>query len=67
MCECHQIGGRFIAEDPDCPVHGRNGQYEKVWDLLGEVMQNPEYLTDPYYRDLGHEFQKRYEKLRANR
>lgn len=22
MCECYQIGGRFIAEDPDCPVHG---------------------------------------------
>lgn len=21
MCECYQIGGRFIAEDPDCPVH----------------------------------------------
>lgn len=26
MCECHQIGGRFIAEDPDCPVHGREAQ-----------------------------------------
>ena len=22
MCECYKIGGRFIAEDPDCPVHG---------------------------------------------
>lgn len=22
MCECFQIGGRFIAEDPDCPIHG---------------------------------------------
>lgn len=21
-CECYQIGGRFIAEDPDCAVHG---------------------------------------------
>jgi len=21
-CECYQIGGRFIAEDPDCPRHG---------------------------------------------
>ena len=28
FCECHQIGGRFIAEDPDCPVHGREGQAE---------------------------------------
>ena len=26
MCECYQIGGRFIAEDPDCPVHGYNAQ-----------------------------------------
>jgi hypothetical protein len=22
MCECYQIGGPFIAEDPDCEVHG---------------------------------------------
>lgn len=22
MCECYQIGGRFIAEDPDCYQHG---------------------------------------------
>ena len=27
-CECHKIGGRFIAEDPDCPVHGREGREE---------------------------------------
>jgi hypothetical protein len=26
MCECHQIGGPFIAEDPNCPVHGRDAQ-----------------------------------------
>lgn len=25
-CECYQIGGRFIAEDPDCPAHGREAQ-----------------------------------------
>ncbi len=25
-CQCHQIGGPFIAEDPDCPVHGREAQ-----------------------------------------
>lgn len=22
-CQCHQIGGPFIAEDPDCIIHGR--------------------------------------------
>jgi hypothetical protein len=26
MCECFQIGGRFIAEDPDCPEHGTAAQ-----------------------------------------
>lgn len=25
-CECYQVGGRFIAEDPDCPAHGRDAQ-----------------------------------------
>jgi hypothetical protein len=29
MCECYQIGGRFIAEDPDCPVHGTAAQEEQ--------------------------------------
>lgn len=27
-CQCHQIGGPFIAEDPDCPAHGREAQEE---------------------------------------
>jgi hypothetical protein len=26
MCECYKIGGRFIAEDPECPVHGSEAQ-----------------------------------------
>lgn len=25
-CECYQISGRFIAEDPDCPAHGLEAQ-----------------------------------------
>jgi uncharacterized protein YlxW (UPF0749 family) len=25
-CECYQVGGRFIAEDPDCPAHGVEAQ-----------------------------------------
>ena len=25
MCECFKIGGPFIAEDPDCPIHGQSG------------------------------------------
>lgn len=23
VCQCYQIGGPFIAEDPECPQHGR--------------------------------------------
>jgi len=23
MCECYKVGGPFIAEDPKCPIHGR--------------------------------------------
>lgn len=26
MCECYRVGGRFIAEDPDCPIHGTEAQ-----------------------------------------
>lgn len=29
MCECYRIGGRFIAEDPDCPVHGTEAQRQQ--------------------------------------
>ena len=25
-CQCYQIGGPFIAEDPDCPAHGTEAQ-----------------------------------------
>ena len=25
-CECYKIGGPFIAEDPNCPTHGREAQ-----------------------------------------
>jgi len=28
-CECYQIGGRFIAEDPDCGVHGQAATWER--------------------------------------
>ena len=29
MCECYQIGGPFIAEDPDCPLHGTDAQRQR--------------------------------------
>ena len=25
-CECYRVGGPFIAEDPDCPIHGHEAQ-----------------------------------------
>lgn len=32
MCECFQVGGKFVAEDPDCPVHGIEAQKCKMED-----------------------------------
>jgi hypothetical protein len=39
MCECFQVGGRFIAEDPDCPLHGRESEprSDQVRDILRQV------------------------------
>jgi hypothetical protein len=42
-CECYRIGGRFIAEDPDCPAHGRNAQAEQ---------QRSENLKESIYLNL---------------
>ena len=30
MCECYQIGGPWIAEDPSCPVHGTDGTLQRA-------------------------------------
>ena len=45
-CECHQIGGRFIAEDPDCPVHGTEAQQKELEKpaLVDRLME----LADAY-------------------
>lgn len=47
MCECFQVGGPFISEDPDCPIHGAdrveqdNGLtvdlHRKATDLLNHL------------------------------
>lgn len=29
MCECYTVGGPWIAEDPNCPVHGTEAQREQ--------------------------------------
>lgn len=49
-CQCFQIGGPFIAEDPDCPAHGvaaqeRDAQIEDLREKASteadiEVLRN---------------------------
>ena len=37
-CQCHQIGGPFIAEDPDCVIHGwARGDREQASSALLEA------------------------------
>lgn len=53
-CECYQIGGRFIAEDPDCPIHGYEAQrlvesradiWEEVDRLLAVLLDHNSSVT----------------------
>lgn len=39
MCECYQIGGPFIAEDPDCPIHGTNGSIRTEEELHRQIAE----------------------------
>ena len=43
-CECYRIGGPFIAEDPNCPIHGYEAQArekeERAYRESEEEMQN---------------------------
>ena len=45
--ECHQIGGPYITENPDCPIHGTSaqerqqrqyGDREVIRDILCDVV-----------------------------
>jgi len=40
MCECYQIGGSFIAEDPDCAVHGSasHGRLDRIEAIIELVV-----------------------------
>lgn len=44
MCECFQVGGKFIAEDPDCPVHGGDAQEQdqqaKLYEHMREALES---------------------------
>lgn len=50
MCECYQIGGRFIAEDPDCPVHGSAAQecQDQNEERISELEARINYLENEY-------------------
>ena len=52
MCQCFQIGGPFIAEDPNCPVHGVNAQQydEEIEQLRAEVAAWRNRFPDLVYR-----------------
>lgn len=36
-CDCFQIGGPWIAEDPNCPAHGKGGLQEELDDAMEEI------------------------------
>lgn len=40
-CQCYVIGGPFIAEDPECLIHGTaaQGREEKVDRLVEEARE----------------------------
>lgn len=58
MCECYQIGGPWIAEDPSCPVHGvqsrgRAARIEAIIEqaVSGEITpdQAASYIEEEWY------------------
>lgn len=51
MCECYKVGGPFIAEDPDCPIHGREAQEREKWAAVEreEEMSRYEEIMSALY------------------
>lgn len=38
--QCHTIGGPWIAENPDCPIHGVNGMDpEDARDVIRDLIE----------------------------
>ncbi len=47
MCDCYKIGGPWIAEDPNCPVHGIEAQRRSAaLDDLQEQAQSAVGVED---------------------
>ena len=38
-CECYQIGGPWIEEDPSCPAHGQGGLQEQLDEAREEIFR----------------------------
>lgn len=53
--QCHQIGGPWIAEDPNCPIHGTNGvgeDLERMVDMREVIRELVSALSG--HRDHAH-------------
>lgn len=49
--QCHEIGGPYIAENPDCPEHGAAGQARREEEeaersTVAQLLQQVEDLQD---------------------
>lgn len=45
--ECYQIGGPWIAENPNCPVHGAEAQRrDRDLDLLEDRISQAQTIED---------------------
>lgn len=50
---CHEIGGPFIAENPECPIHGADGidvdefrsMISRLCDRLQSLSADPDDLS----------------------
>ena len=43
---CHQIGGPWIAENPDCPIHGQEGLGDKMEEMQSVIRRLIEELEN---------------------
>lgn len=58
-CQCYKVGGPFIAEDPDCPIHGPEGRREREpleerIAALETALRAMLTCVVPHARDTGH-------------
>lgn len=49
-CECFVIGGPFIAEDPDCEVHGVDGYAARLEQAEARIAELEDAIRDEVIR-----------------